>query len=214
MSCFHVVQDAAASAVHDPQSWQSAFEALLPSVRAQVRFAIRHLFGDAQEEAQQEIVATACLMFARLHRQGRAEDAAASSLVRFAVRRYRIGRRMAERTNVSDAMSPACRARRGVRVKSFVHETSVDPVWEEMLVEDRRVSPADLAASRLDFRAFMATLDRRRQQIAEMLGKGETTQDAARQLGLSPGRISQLRREFKIAWDQFVGNVTIEHAAA
>ncbi len=206
MSCPHVVQDAAASAVHDPQNWQTEFEKLLPAIRTQTRFAIRHLIGDAQEEAQQEIVATACLMFARLHRKGRAEDATASSLVRFAVRRYRIGRRMAERTNVSDATSPACRARRGVRVESLVCAGSSDS-WEDLLVEDHRVSPADLAASRLDFRAFMATLDRRRQQIAEMLGKGETTQDAARFFGLSPARISQLRREFKIAWDQFVGNV-------
>ncbi len=212
MSCSLSACTKTAAAVSATSDWQSAFEALLPAVRGQVRFAIRHLIGDAQEEAQQEIIATVCLMFARLHRQGRAEDAAASSLVRFAVKRYRIGRRMAERTNVGDAMSPAYRARRGVRVESLVNETSKDRSWEDLLVEDRRVSPADLAASRLDFRAFMATLDRRRRQIAEMLGSGETTQSAARLFGLSPGRISQLRREFKIAWDGFIGNV--ESAAA
>ncbi len=213
MSCLCPLTADALSTVLATHNWQAAFEALLPAIRSQARFALRHLFGDAQREALQEVVATACVAFARLHQQGRAEVASATSLVRFAVRRYRVGRRVAERTNSEDVTSPACRWQKCARVESLRQRDHTECVWEDVLVEDSRVTPADLAASRLDFPAFLATLDDRRRQIAEVLASGETTLDTAQVFGLSPGRISQLRLEFKRGWDRFVGNVTREPAA-
>ncbi len=193
-------------------NWQSEFEELLPDIRSQARFALRHLFGEAQQEALQEVIATACLAFARLHGRGRREVATAHTLARFAAKRYRIGRRVAERTNVLDVTSTACRLRKSVRVQSLDGK-SEDSTWEEVLV-DTRFTPADLVATKLDFSAFLATLDLRRREIAEVLATGETTQDTARVFGLSPGRISQLRMEFKLGWDRFVGNVMSELAVA
>ncbi|HUQ70502.1 MAG TPA: hypothetical protein VM165_13305, partial [Planctomycetaceae bacterium] len=80
--------------------------------------------------------------------------------------------------------------------------------WEEILVEDASVTPADLAASRIDYAAFLATLDRRRRRIAETLSTGETTKRAAKRFRVCPARISQFRRELHQAWDRFVGNVS------
>ncbi len=204
-SPFHAIACAPAA----PQDWQPEFEKLLPAILSQARFPLRYLFDEAREEALQEVLATACVAFARLHQQGRADIATASSLARFAVRRYRIGRRMAERTYVDDVSSPACRARRGVRVESC---TSENRVWDELLAIDRRRTPAELVASKLDFYAFLETLDYRQRQIAAALATGETTQDTAQVFGLSPGRISQIRQEFKAAWERFVGNVELAAA--
>jgi hypothetical protein len=39
------------------------------------------------------------------------------------------------------------------------------------------------------------------------LARGETTGRAAREFGLTPGRISQLRRELYQAWRAFQGDV-------
>jgi hypothetical protein len=62
-----------------------------------------------------------------------------------------------------------------------------------------------LAASRIDYPAFLATLSRRDRRIAEMLATGEATTRVAELFGLSLGRVSQLRRELKAAWEAFHG---------
>lgn len=200
--------------VSDVGCWQTQFEELLPAIRSQIRFALRHLYGEAKVEAQQEILCTACATFARLHQQGRTDVASATSLVRFAVKQYRVGRRVATRTNVRDVMTPACRLRKHVRVESLTRRDSPSGGWSEVLVEDARMTPADLAATRIDYPAFLATLGSRRRQIAETLATGETTLHTARLFGLSTGRVSQLRQELKAAWDRFIGNLPLEHAVA
>ena len=64
-----------------------------------------------------------------------------------------------------------------------------------MLIEDRHATPADLAASRIDFPAWLATLSRRDRRIALRLADGDAAGSVAQQFGISQGRISQLRRE-------------------
>ncbi len=75
--------------------------------------------------------------------------------------------------------------------------------WNEMVIEDRHSTPADLAAFRLDFRAWLKTLTRRNRRIALKLSKGESTRYVARLFHLSAGRISQVRRELCEAWREF-----------
>ena len=77
--------------------------------------------------------------------------------------------------------------------------------WKEVLVEDKHAGPADTAASRLDFADWLRLLPRRSRRIAETLAKGETTKTTAKRFRVSPGRISQLRRELQQDWDDFQG---------
>jgi hypothetical protein len=58
-------------------------------------------------------------------------------------------------------------------------------------------------ASRLDFPRWRASLRRRDRKILDALAGGERTADAARRFRISPGRVSQLRREFEEGWEQF-----------
>jgi hypothetical protein len=52
--------------------------------------------------------------------------------------------------------------------------------------------------------------NRRNRQIAERLSLGHSTAQVARQFGVSPGRISQIRRELHDSWVQFAGEAQDE----
>jgi hypothetical protein len=71
--------------------------------------------------------------------------------------------------------------------------------WREVLVADKTCTPAELAASRIDFPAWLNTLSKRDRKVAMKLAAGETTSRVARMFRLSEGRVSQLRRQFKTA---------------
>ena len=72
-------------------------------------------------------------------------------------------------------------------------ETSGEGAWREWLAEDRRVTPADEACFRLDFEAWLAGLPARKRRVAELLAEGHEGVVVARLVGISPGRVCQLR---------------------
>lgn len=183
--------------------WHPTFVKMLPDIERHARIAFRHLKGDNRDEAVQEAVCNACQAFARLVDQGREEAATWSSLAKFAVAQVRDGRRIGSPLNVRDVCSTHCQRRKGVRVGPLCHWDDQQGEWQDILVEDKNATPADLAASRIDVPAFLASLSRRNRQIAEKLATGETTQRVAKMFGLSPGRVSQLRQELKAAWQAF-----------
>jgi DNA-directed RNA polymerase specialized sigma subunit len=74
-------------------------------------------------------------------------------------------------------------------------------------VEDRRSTPANVAEVRIDVAEWLQTLPNRSRRLVERLVIGESTSEAAQWLGVSPGRISQLRRELCRAWYAFQGEV-------
>jgi hypothetical protein len=71
-------------------------------------------------------------------------------------------------------------------------------------VDDKRATPADTAASRIDFAAWLDRLSARRRKIAQVLATGESTSAAARRFRVSP-RISQIRRELHQVWQRYQG---------
>jgi hypothetical protein len=71
------------------------------------------------------------------------------------------------------------------------------------VVEDRRATSADVAATWMDFRSWLGSLGCRRREIARALASGETTKAAAGRFGVTQGRISQIRRELDQSWRLF-----------
>jgi hypothetical protein len=61
----------------------------------------------------------------------------------------------------------------------------------------------DAVSFRVDVPAFMKTLSERQRKMAVDLASGMSTSEAATKYSLSPGRISQFRREFKVLFDKF-----------
>lgn len=179
------------------------FRQLLPAIRADVRFAFRQLTAEAHEEATQEAVANAFVAYVRLADQGRSHIAAATPLARFAVAQVRVGRKVGARFTMRDVSSISCRRRKGVQLERLDRWDDRKECWQEALVEDKNCTPAELAASRIDFEDWLQTLPSRKRQIALKLTEGERTRDVARVFGLSPARISQLRSELHTAWEEF-----------
>lgn len=79
--------------------------------------------------------------------------------------------------------------------------------WQEAVVQDTRTAPvSEIVAFRCDFKDWLNDLRRRDRRITESLAPGNRTQDVAKRLQVSDGRISQLRRELADSWRTFVGD--------
>ncbi|MEX1039829.1 MAG: hypothetical protein WDZ51_04320 [Pirellulaceae bacterium] len=183
--------------------WQAEFLGMLPRIEKYARFHFRGLRGDTLDEAVQEVVCHSCQAYSQLVAQGRAHVATWSSLAKFALKRYRDGRRVGGSLNVNDICSVHCRRRKGVQVQPLRQWDDQGQEWTEILVEDKKSTPAEIAATRIDFPAFLATLSPRDRHITERLATGESTGLVSERFGISPGRISQLRKELKVAWERF-----------
>jgi hypothetical protein len=80
----------------------------------------------------------------------------------------------------------------------------------EALTDNTQTPPPDAAAFRNDFPRWLSSWGSRHRRIIEDLAFGKRTLDVARRFGLSPARVSQLRRHFCQDWDRFTadpGNV-------
>jgi hypothetical protein len=184
--------------------WQAGFLIMLPAIRQQLRFAFRDLKAEDREEAVAEATANAAIVYARLFQLGKTDVAYPSALARFAAAQYRSGRRVGNRLNVNDVMSGYAQHRRGIHVERL-DKFDLEQGWKEVFVEDRSCTPAELAASRIDFDNWLGGLSTKRRRIAATLASGESTLAVARKFRLSPGRISQLRRELDQDWRAFHG---------
>ena len=142
-----------------------------------------------------EVIANAWVAFKRLMERGLERVIYATPLAGYAIRQVRSGRRVGTMLNVRDVTSEYCQRSKGVKVERLDSFDDGDAEWREMLVEDRQATPADIAACRLDFAAWLETLPGRQRRIAETLSTGETTKVAAKKFRISPARISQIRRE-------------------
>lgn len=181
-----------------PPSWHAPFLAMLPAIRRHAARAFRNLPAHEHAEGVQATIAFAAVTYARLVQLNRSDVAYAQPLARFGVLQYRSGRRVGSRLNSRDVMSPACR-RRGV-VVGALEDASL-----ELLVADRRATPADIAALRIDLAGWLSTLSARDRRLANCLAEGETTSDVARMFGVTAGRVSQIRRKLLEDWRRYSG---------
>ena len=61
-------------------------------------------------------------------------------------------------------------------------------------------NPARIAGFRMDFGSWRERLPDRLQRVVDLLAAGETTGRTAELVGVTPGRISQLRKELEDSW--------------
>ena len=181
------------------------FLRLMPLIRRHARESFRRLDPEARDEAVQETVANAFVAYTRLVERHKLHVIAALPLARYAVAQIRTGRRVGGTLNIRDVSSGYCQQRQGVLLERLDRVVESEGVWEQVLVEDRSCTPADLVAIRLDFQSWLASLPERHRQIAEVLSTGEASGIVARLFEVSSARISQLRAHFKATWLAFQG---------
>jgi hypothetical protein len=181
------------------------FLAMLPRIRRQAAFYLRHVSKKDRAEAVQEVVASAFVNYVGLIERGKAELAYAGPLARYGACQYLAGRRVGSRMNGHDVTSAYCQRRKKIMVEQLDRFDNPTDEWQEIVVEDKHSGPAEVATLRIDFGAWLESLPVRTRHVAETLATGEATSHVARMFGCSASRVSQLRRELYDAWLTFTG---------
>jgi hypothetical protein len=191
---------------HSAQSachWHEAFLEMVPAIRQHARIAFRDLTPYSRAEAVDEVVANALVAYARLVQLNKTDVAYPSALARFGVAQVRDGRSVGQRQNVRDVMSRYAQQKKSFKLTRLDHFDEQEHAWQEILVEDKRATPAELAASRIDFAAWLRTLSGRQRRMANLLATGESTNSVATKFRISPARVSQIRRQLERLWEVF-----------
>ena len=200
-----------------PPDWQAGFLQVLPAVQTHAQIQFRQLPAVHREEAVQEAVAAACLNYQLAAARGKLAVVRPATLADFAVRRVRTGRHVGGRQDAAkDVLSPVCQRRRGVRVVSYDvrrGDRSGGDGWRQLAVADRKASVPDVACFRVDFGRWLKTLSRRDRRVIAAFVAGEGTGAVAGRFGLSPARVSQLRRKYEGLWRAFQGEAGVASVA-
>ena len=186
------------------------FLTLLPKIRAVAAFNFRHLRAEAREEAIEEVIANAFVAFAKLMEQNRGHQAFGSTLGRYAVRQFRVGRRVGVRFKSTDIMARRARQSRTQRLEDL---EEMGASWTAVVANHRTPVP-DQAAFRIDFQSWLRLLRPQQRRVVEALVANYSTSEVARQIGVSAARVSQMRRELHAAWEQFHKGSVGQHEQA
>jgi hypothetical protein len=184
------------------KSCRCDFESLLPAIRRSVSYAFRQLHGHLREELIAEAIGSAYAAFVRLVRRGLESLIYPSALAKYAVRRVRDRRRIGSGRDSRDVLSELVQAQHGFTVRTL-EGAGPSPFWPDQLLADRRATPAELVACKLDFQAWLKRLSAFKRRVAVTLAMGDSTKEAAKRFQVTVGRISQLRRELKANWELF-----------
>jgi hypothetical protein len=187
---------------------QAAFLSIVPRIELHGRVCFRTKNFQDQQEAVAEMVALCWKWFLRLALQGKDATHFPSVLATFAARAVYNGRRLAGTYKSKDVLSPAAQRRHGFAVGRLPDFSTLNgnPLFDA-LHDNTRSPVADQVAFRLDFPAWLATLGARDRGIAQDMAQGHRTGELAEKYGLSPARVSQLRRQFHHDWQAFCGEL-------
>jgi hypothetical protein len=180
---------------------------MLPTICNQARMAFRGLRPELRKELVQEVIANCFVAYTRLIQLGKQDHVFPSALARFAIAQIRQGRKVGTRLNVRDVSSQYAQRCKDIHVERLDQFNEEEDCWKEIVVEDKRATPAEIAACRLDFQEWLGSLPGHRRMIALSLASGVTTKVAAEKYGVTPSRISQLRQWLKESWDEFQGQI-------
>ena len=149
-----------------PQHDDAAFEAMLPTIRRQAKHAFRAVRRELREELVAEVVANSFIAYRRLVERDKADLAYPSVLARFAIKQVRVGRRVGNNLNVRDVTSHYCQRAKGVRLQRLTGAQDHCGRWQDIVVEDKTATPADIVATRIDFADWLKSeLLLRRQRL-------------------------------------------------
>jgi hypothetical protein len=201
------------SAVLQIVDWQTRFLQALPVIETHARIAFRRLPAVDREEGVQEAASAACVNYHALAHCGRLQVATPSTAATLAVRHVRNGRHVGgHQDGAQDVLSSVAQRRHGVCVRRLSPGSNLGEL-RDLLIADRRVDIPSTVAFRLDFSHWLSTFTRRHKRIITMLADGHRPSVVAERLGLSAGRITQLRQHFERTWLRFQGELPREAAA-
>jgi hypothetical protein len=196
------------------------FLSMLPRIERHARVYFRQFSPIKKEEAVADVIALSWKWFRRLVQRGKDVQGFVSTLATYAARAVMNGRRLCGQLKAKDVLSERAQQRHGFRVEQLPLSTRkchdelnglggqrhLD-AYEERLQDNTRTPPDEQAAFRLDFPAWLKTRTERDRRIINDMVVGEGTNHLARRFGMSPSRVSQLRREYRDDWRLFIGEI-------
>jgi hypothetical protein len=185
-------------------TWQAKFSSMLPEIQRLLRIAFTDLKLEARSDAEEEALFHCLWSYFSLYEQGRAEAATPSSLVWYAKLQVRRGRVAGCPMNGQEVMSRYAQLGHGFKVLPL-NQNVDDDTWVDEFVASRNAPILDQIALRMDFRSWLESLGQRTRRIALDLARGFRTSEVSRKYRVTPGRISQLRRELQVSWQLYQG---------
>jgi len=184
---------------------QDQFLAILPRVEAHAKVFFRHLRCPGKlDDAIAETIAIAWKWFVNATRKGKNVHEFVSTLATFAARHVRAGRRVCGQEKAGDVLSPLAQQRKHFTVSPLpVGSEKIGNVFEEALRDNTQSPVPDQAVFRIDFPAWLGTVNNRQRAVADDLMLGDRPWIVAERHKLSQGRISQIRRELLQSWEGF-----------
>jgi hypothetical protein len=179
------------------------FTDLLPKIRAQARFAFRHLKPEAKAEAVEEVIANAFVAYRRLEELGKVDLAYPTPLAQYAIKQYRDGRRVGCKPCGRDVLSPFAQQRKRFNVASL--DRQEDGEWVDALIPDGSRPIPDQVAFKIDFPDWLDRQTARTRCIALALAMGYRGTEVAKRFDVSGARITHIRHELCLSWDEFQG---------
>jgi hypothetical protein len=196
------------------------FLALLPCIELHGRIYFRHLSVHQRADAVQEMRALAWKWLVRLHERGKNPADFLRAFTTYLARAVNCGRRLAGTAKAKDVFNPRTQKRCGFKVeylptciRSGQEHLYASPLGQEMQdeleerLQDNTITPVfDQVQFRLDFPAWLKTLTGRERRMVRRMMRNERTMDLSKRFEVSPGRISQMRRELHDDWLRFLGD--------
>ena len=181
------------------------FLAIRERIERHARIYFRHIrCWFKKDDLISETIALAWKWFRRLAAKGKDARQFASVLASYAARAVKFGRRVAGQLKAKDTMNEQAQRRHGFYVGKLPDfSTLSENPLAEALIDNTRSPVPEQVMFRLDFPAWLRTRTQRDRRLIGDMAMGQRTLDMSRRYGLSPGRVSQLRREFHDDWLRF-----------
>jgi hypothetical protein len=195
------------------------FLAILPRIEQHGRIYLRHLYPDRRADAIQEMRALGWQWLLQMQSRGKDPAEFVTAFVTFLARAVNCGRRLTGMPKSKDVLNPRAQRRHCFTVEQLPaslrssHEHLYSsPIGQELHDEleerlrDNTITPVlDQVQFRIDFPAWLRTLTPRERHMIRRMMRNERTVDLSKRFGVSPGRISQMRRELHDDWSTFCG---------
>lgn len=185
------------------------FESILPKIETHARISFRSV-KCPQKKADRiaEVVALAWRWFVRLAEKGKDATQFPLVLADYAVRHVRQGRRLCGVLKPNDVLSERAQQERGFSVGKLPdYSTLTSSPLDKALVDNTQTPVPEQVAFRCDFPSWLTTRTGRDRCIITDMAMNERTNALSKKFGVSPGRISQLRRDFQDDWNRFCGEL-------
>jgi hypothetical protein len=187
---------------------RARFLSILPRIKTHARIYFRQVkCYHKKADCISETIALAWKWFVRLAERGKDACRFATALASYAAKAVKAGRRVCRQLKAKDALSERAQQKHGFVVGKLpdFSTLSANPL-AEALTDNTRSDPAEQAAFRIDFPAWLKLHCKRDRAMIRDASAGERTADLAARYRLSQPRISQLRREWFEEWKAYTAD--------